>query len=196
MRNKKGFTLIELLAVIVILAIIAVVTIPMIMNVIEKAKKGALEDSAYGLIESANLYYSENVKEITSPVTFDYANGEQISESKLKYKGKIENGKLILNTDGKVVLCIDNGKNYAYKELNDNKVTTGNGTCSYDGETGTFEILSDVESLNQEKRELQEEITRLSSIGNATAEDILMGKTALVQGQEVVGNLDPFIEIY
>ena len=181
MKRKKGFTLIELLAVIVILAIIAVVTIPMIMNVIEKAKKGALEDSAYGLIESANLYYSENVKEITSPVTFDYANGEQISESKLKYKGKIENGKLILNTDGKVVLCIDNGKNYAYKELSDNKVTTGNGTCSYDGETGTFEILSDVESLNREKRELEEEITRLSSIGNATAEDILEGKTALVQ---------------
>ena len=36
--GKKGFTLIELLAVIVILAIIAVITVPMIMNVIDKAK--------------------------------------------------------------------------------------------------------------------------------------------------------------
>ena len=40
--KKKGFTLIELLAVIVILAIIALIAIPLIGNVIEKAKIGAL----------------------------------------------------------------------------------------------------------------------------------------------------------
>ena len=37
--NKKGFTLIELLAVIVILAIIALITAPIILGVIENAKK-------------------------------------------------------------------------------------------------------------------------------------------------------------
>ena len=43
---KKGFTLIELLAVIVVLAIIALIATPIVMNTIEKSKKGAAERSA------------------------------------------------------------------------------------------------------------------------------------------------------
>ena len=50
--KKKGFTLIELLAVIVILAIIALIAIPQILGVIERARKGAAEDSAYGYIDA------------------------------------------------------------------------------------------------------------------------------------------------
>ena len=50
--NKKGFTLIELLAVIVILAIIALITTPTILGVIERARKGASENSAYGYIDA------------------------------------------------------------------------------------------------------------------------------------------------
>ena len=49
--KKKGFTLIELLAVIVVLAVIALITTPVILGVIEKAKKGAFKNSVYGLIE-------------------------------------------------------------------------------------------------------------------------------------------------
>lgn len=53
MKNKqKGFTLIELLAVIVILAIIALIATPIILNVIETAKKGAAESSALGYIDA------------------------------------------------------------------------------------------------------------------------------------------------
>lgn len=52
MKNQKGFTLIELLAVIVILAVIALIATPLIMNVIDKAKKGAAENSAYGYINA------------------------------------------------------------------------------------------------------------------------------------------------
>lgn len=52
MKKQKGFTLIELLAVIVILAIIALIATPMIMGVIDKAKKGAAEASAYGYIQA------------------------------------------------------------------------------------------------------------------------------------------------
>ena len=48
---KKGFTLIELLAVIIILAIIALIATPIILNVIDDAKKSA------GLSE-ANMIYS------------------------------------------------------------------------------------------------------------------------------------------
>ena len=56
--NKKGFTLIELLAVIVILAIIALITVPVVIKIINNAKKGAAEDSAYGVIESAKLFWA------------------------------------------------------------------------------------------------------------------------------------------
>ncbi len=49
---KKGFTLIELLAVIVILAIIALIATPRILNIVEKARKGAAESSALGYIDA------------------------------------------------------------------------------------------------------------------------------------------------
>ena len=56
MRNKKGFTLIELLAIIVILAVIAVITVPIILGIIDDAKKGSAIDSAYGYIDGIDLY--------------------------------------------------------------------------------------------------------------------------------------------
>ena len=45
-NKKKGFTLIELLAIIVILAIIALILVPLISNIIIKARIKAAEDSA------------------------------------------------------------------------------------------------------------------------------------------------------
>ena len=50
--KKKGFTLIELLAVIVILAVIALIAIPIITNVIEKAKVGSAESSVVGYVDA------------------------------------------------------------------------------------------------------------------------------------------------
>ena len=52
-KNTKGFTLIELLAVIVILAIIALIATPIVLNLIDKARKGAAESSAYAYINAA-----------------------------------------------------------------------------------------------------------------------------------------------
>ena len=51
MKNK-GFTLIELLAVIVILAIIALIATPMILGVIDTAKRGAAESAALGYVDA------------------------------------------------------------------------------------------------------------------------------------------------
>ena len=56
-KNIAGFTLIELLAIIVILAIIAVITVPIILNVIDNAKKGTAKDSAYGYKDAISKYY-------------------------------------------------------------------------------------------------------------------------------------------
>ena len=58
---KKGFTLIELLAVIIILALIALIATPMILGVIESAKKGSVENSAYGYIDAIEHYDLLNI---------------------------------------------------------------------------------------------------------------------------------------
>ena len=51
-EKNKGFTLIELLAVIVILALIALIATPIILNVINDAKKEAAKDSFYGYMDA------------------------------------------------------------------------------------------------------------------------------------------------
>ena len=56
MDKKKGFTLVELLAVIVILALIALIATPIILNVINDAKKQAAKDSAYGYMDAVEKY--------------------------------------------------------------------------------------------------------------------------------------------
>ena len=63
-KKKNAFTLIELLAIIVILAIIAVITVPIILNIIENSRKGAVQDSAYGYKDAVNKYY---VTELSKP---------------------------------------------------------------------------------------------------------------------------------
>ncbi len=67
MKNmkKKGFALIELLAVIVVLSVIALITVPMIMNVIEKARKEAFKDSVLGAMNGVEYYLVEhNLSEV------------------------------------------------------------------------------------------------------------------------------------
>lgn len=56
MKNK-GFTLIELLAVIVILAIIALIATPIILGIINDARKGSAEESAKLIVGNVELAY-------------------------------------------------------------------------------------------------------------------------------------------
>ncbi len=97
-KKKKGFTLIELLAIIVILAIIAVITVPIILGIIEDAKRGAAEDSAHGYKDAIEKYYvTEYAKQAPNEVSID---GE--------YSVNSENGSLVgsttlpINFSGKV----------------------------------------------------------------------------------------------
>jgi len=192
--KKKGFTLIELLAVIVVLAIIALITTPMIMNVIEKAKKGALEDSAYGLIDSAGMYYTNNMLDGSiEKTTFTFADGKQTSQQKLQYKGKVEKGSLMLFSDGKTAVCIENGKYAAVKNVNEKMVVIKTGICEFNQETNMYETITPekekIEELENTLAQKEKELKELKSIGNATAEEILKDKTALVQGIEIKGNM-------
>lgn len=56
---KKGFTLVELLAVIVILAILALVAIPIVSDVIDEEKKGAMENSVIFYVKEIESKFSE-----------------------------------------------------------------------------------------------------------------------------------------
>ena len=178
--KKKGFTLIELLAVIVILAIIALIAIPLIGNVIEKAKIGALENSVNGLVESANMYYAnQTIKgEQNIEITFDFENGEQTSISKLEYKGKVYNGKLILHANGEVAVCIDDKEHYAYKNKNTDEIVSGTGTCLYDGTTGDFSSNSPLEDMKKQV-----------AAATATSDKVLEGDTIYTLSGLVAGTM-------
>ena len=52
MNKNKGFTLIELLAVIVVLAVISLIATPIVLNMVNTAKKGAVEASATAYIKA------------------------------------------------------------------------------------------------------------------------------------------------
>ncbi len=54
--KSKGFTLIELLAVIVILAVITLIAVPQILNILNKARLSAAEDTTSGIIKSTENY--------------------------------------------------------------------------------------------------------------------------------------------
>ncbi|MGE5456476.1 MAG: prepilin-type N-terminal cleavage/methylation domain-containing protein [Ignavibacteriales bacterium] len=59
MRNNKGFTLIELLAVIVILAIIALIASPIIIGLIDDARKEAAASSGHGVYGAAQNVFAK-----------------------------------------------------------------------------------------------------------------------------------------
>lgn len=56
-EKKRFYINRELLAVIVILALIAVIASPIIIGVIDDAKKGTIKDSAYGYKDAVSKFY-------------------------------------------------------------------------------------------------------------------------------------------
>jgi len=143
--NKKGFTLIELLAVIVILAIIALIATPIILNVIETAKKGAAKSSALGYLNAV-----ENQAVINSVDTSkeDIIDGiYYISDIDVSYKGKgpIQGELVIEDLSVKSArLCIDNYSiNFSDEEIN----FVENDYCSTD-----FEITLDIDGMKENKK--------------------------------------------
>ena len=146
--KRKGFTLIELLAVIVILAIIALISTPMILGVIEKAKKGGAESSALGYLDAVEKTVATNmldtnktniedgVYEISTlkSTTYDVkVKGEQPTDDSWV---KIEKGQVTacsLKIGEYVVNC--NGETIKNGEIGEHPKTTykvySNGTAIY-----------------------------------------------------------------
>lgn len=63
--KKKGFTLIELLAVIVILAIIALIAVPIVLNIIGKAKEGSAKSSGIAYVKAVETYIATSLMDKT-----------------------------------------------------------------------------------------------------------------------------------
>ena len=108
MNRKKGFTLIELLAVIVILAIIALIATPIILNMINDAKKSAAKDSAYGYIEA--IEYNNSMSAIDSK-KYPLIESGEVTTLDVKVKGTPPTKGTVTITSGRVTeanLCINN----------------------------------------------------------------------------------------
>jgi len=99
--KKKGFTLIELLAVIVILAIIALIATPIILSMINNARKSAAKSSTYGFIEaidSNNGFADADIAGYTK-----IADGtHNVSEINVPMKGKAPDSGTVKIENGKV----------------------------------------------------------------------------------------------
>ena len=128
MKKKQGFTLIELLAVVVILAVIALISVPLIMNVIDGARKGALQNTAYGIAEAGKYTFTnEVIKDGSASFTaYIYENGVETSSptgKTLNYKGeKPKTGTILINSKGDIAMSIYNGKYCAEKGFDDVEV--------------------------------------------------------------------------
>ena len=121
--KRKGFTLIELLAVIVILAIIAMIATPTILGVIEKARKGAAEQSALGYVDAVEMQVSLNSLDLEKE---DIKDGvytvSQLKKLEVSIKGqspsdeswvKIKNGRVVAYSlkFGRYTITLDENNN-------------------------------------------------------------------------------------
>ena len=117
MKNKRGFTLIELLSVIVILAIIALIATPIVLNVINKSRKGAAIDSAYGYVKA--IEYQNQMNEL-DPTKYDKISSGNVSGINVKVKGsKPDSGTVTIDKNQVISaeLCIN-----GYKIIYENSV--------------------------------------------------------------------------
>ena len=110
--NKKGFTLIELLAVIVILAIIALIAVPQVISILNKSRKSAAEDSAYGILKSAESYVAtymmDHQGDWAGSVTFTFSDSGVTADptsASLDFKGtKPTAGVVTLDSNGQATI--------------------------------------------------------------------------------------------
>lgn len=128
MKNK-GFTLIELLAVIVILAIIALIATPMILGVIDDAKKKSAQTSAQYYVEAVEktmMTEQMNNKSVADGTYKVGADGVTLTSGANSFKVNVKGDKAAEN--GTIV--IENGQvksaTLTFKGIIDKAVTVDN----------------------------------------------------------------------
>ena len=107
---------------IIIIGVIALIVAPIILNIVNKSKKSAFLDSAYGLVESAKLLYAESILDggLSEEKTFSFDNGKPEG---LNYSGESPKGGMItLSSDGRIEIAVHNGEWCATKGQNESEV--------------------------------------------------------------------------
>ena len=148
-EKNKGFTLVELLAVIVILALIALIATPIILNVINDAKKEAAKDSFYGYMDAIEkAIIANDVEEEEGFPTPDSNGCYNLKE--LKEKVNIKGTKPKIADDAKV--CLKEGT-----------VTSLTGV-----EIDAFTFAYDGKELTQTKNGTTEDVKKYKVYTNGT----------------------------
>ena len=205
--KKKGFTLIELLAVIVILAIIALIATPIVMNVIENARKGAAERSAENYIDAVELAIAS--KRLDGPVADgeyevmsngNLCNGTvsgttctgteltvEVNGDKPEAGGKIKvvNGQVVTSSETKMTI---GDYTASYNTEGKIEATKGKVVYSFPEETvsmgaklSTFEFVENPATLDKEVY-LKYDVDADNQVSAAYACAILDGKEICLQG--------------
>ena len=167
--KRKGFTLIELLAVIVILAIIAIIATPMILGIIEKAKKGGAESSALGYLDAVEKTIAINMLD-TNKTNIEDGVYEVSTLKSTKYDVKVKGEQPTEDSwvkieKGQVTECSLKIGEYV---INCNGETTKNDeiTTKPDGETETGPTKEEASETDTHKGIIYLDPTNLSNICN------------------------------
>jgi len=148
MRKKmNAFTLIELLAVIVILAIIALIATPIILGIVEDAKKDAFLRSVELVISTTDIDIAN--KTFDENYTYTITDGD-ISNMEVSIKNtKGMNGNITYDINGNESYAIHNGVYCVKKTMNSKaEITDYNGDCALTLENATSEACFETEDLD------------------------------------------------
>ena len=198
-EKNKGFTLVELLAVIVILALIALIATPIILNVINDAKKQAAKDSAYGYMDAVEKYIVSSELEDESIQDRTYS-VEELNNMGVSVKGSTpDNGNIEIKNSS--VKSYDIGiDGYAVSNGEVKKVSTTksfkNGTAVYyNPETETKCKSSEAVSTTGKNSGCMKWYVFNDKEGNATVNVILDHNTTAKVAYNSTGNNSEMKEV-
>ena len=142
--KRKGFTLIELLAVIVILAILALITVPIVLKLVNNARKDSAVRSAENYLDGVKKAVMND--SMNSEVEFDYcevqSNGNILCNEKYNMQVDVDGTKPIkgtINFGGGTISDVEDlkfGKYYISGELN--SLVAGTKSSEQDREESEF----------------------------------------------------------
>ena len=202
--KKKGFTLIELLAVIVILAIIALIATPIVLGVIDKAKRGAFEDSVKVSSRQVELYLFKNglsklpadgVSVMDLDIKSDFVSGKFIEENGVTTAYFIKNKDYCAYgpVDNLLIKKDCNDLDISYPVIDDSKLSTTSTSNSItviildgfakDEESGIVSY-----ELSIYDGETKKETKKTTDVGSVTFNKLANGKEYKIQVTVTNGN--------